>query len=107
MTQARFDGWVSVFDSGTDYEAEMARDRLTDSGIHAVIMAKKDSSFKLTHGALSRIYVLVAPQFEVQANTVLQSDAFTTEELTEIALSTDPEAVEPPPAGANGHGEAG
>jgi len=101
MSDRKFDGWVSVFESGVDYEAEMVKDRLQSSGIEAVIMAKKDRSFQLTHGAMSRIYVLVPPDKQAQASELTQIDPFTAEELTEAALAYDPEHVEGPDGHSN------
>ena len=96
MKQAQFDGWISVFESGVDYEAEMARDRLVDSGLSAVIMTKKDRAFGLMVGALSRIYVLVPPVEEEKARALLQDHLFSAEELTEAALASNPEDAEAP-----------
>ena len=96
MTQAKFDGWVSVFETGTDYEAEMVRDKLLDSGLSAVIMTKKDRAFGLSVGAMSRIYVLVSPAQEANAMEMLKDHAFSASELTEAALAADPEKVDAP-----------
>ncbi|MDA1027595.1 MAG: hypothetical protein O3B41_00870 [Bacteroidetes bacterium] len=96
MKQAQYDGWVSVFASGIDYEADMVKDRLMNSGIHAVVMTKKDRSFSLTHGSLARIYVLVSEADESVAQNLLASEMFTAEELTAAALSSDPEHVPAP-----------
>jgi hypothetical protein len=99
MSAKNFDGWVSVFESGIDYEAEMVRDRLQSSGIEAVIMAKKDRSFQLTVGAMSRIYVLVSPDQVEEAAEMLQENTFSSDELTDAALAFDPERAE----GLDGH----
>lgn len=96
MKQAQYEGWVSVFASGVDYEANMVKDRLMNSGIHAVVMTKKDRSFSLTHGALARIYVLVSGADETAAQLLLGGEMLTTEELTAAALSSDPENVQAP-----------
>ena len=106
MKQAQFDGWLSVFDSGTDYECEMVKNRLLDAGIHAVIMTKKDSAFNLSNGSMSRIYVLVSPEMEGSAQSLLSTDAFSTEELTAAALASNPEQVEAPDREPNGSGSA-
>jgi len=95
MTRNRkeIDGWISIFETGTDYEADLVRDRLDDSEIPAVLMTKKDRSFSLTQGAMSRIYVMIPPEFEERAVALLQSEALTDDELTRMALAADPENV--------------
>jgi putative signal transducing protein len=84
------DGWVSVFQSGTDYESEMVRDRLDDSGLPAVVLTQRDHAFNLTHGELARVHVFV-PEGEVEAaRHILETEPLTDEELAEIALLSDP-----------------
>ena len=99
MKKKVFDGWVSVFETGIDYEAEIVRDRLRENDIDAVIMSKKDHAFQLSVGAISRVYVLVQPDSEFRAINILRQHVPTDQELTELALASDPENVEPP-AGA-------
>ena len=100
MTEVKFDGWISIFESGIDYEAEMVRDRLVDSGISAVLMTKKDRAFGLSVGSMSRIYVLVVPDEEQKARALIQDYSFSAEELTEAALAANPEDVDGPPKGS-------
>ena len=38
MSDRSYEGWVVVFHSGTDYEADIVRDRLDDAGIPAVVL---------------------------------------------------------------------
>ena len=96
MTAKEFDGWITVFQTGTDYEADLVRDRLDDSGIPAVIMRKKDRSFSLTQGSMSAIYVLVPKKSEGAAQSLLSSAQISDADLTEIALAADPEQAAPP-----------
>jgi len=98
MARLEFDGWLEVFQTGIDYEADLVRDRLDDAGLEAVIMRKKDRAFSLTHGSMSRIYVLVPPHHEEQALAILNSESLSDEELTEAALAADPENAPAPPA---------
>ena len=100
MADVKYDGWVSVFESGIDYEAEMTRDRLIDSGITAVILTKKDRAFGLTVGAMSRIYVLVPPDQEQEARALTQDHAFSADELTEAAMAANPDDVDAPKDGS-------
>jgi hypothetical protein len=96
MKRLEMDGWVEVFQTGIDYEAELVRDRLDDSGIEAVIMTKKDRAFSLTHGAMSRIHVMVPVEREEEALGVLHTAPLSDEELTRAALARDPEDVPDP-----------
>ncbi len=105
MKRVEFDGWIGVWRSGLDYEAELVRDRLDDAGLEAVIMSKKDRAFSLTHGALSGIHVLVPADQEAQARAILEGEIPTDEELTAAALAADPETA-PDPDEASQEGEA-
>ena len=97
MTSNRtFEGWISVFSSGTDYEADLVRDRLDDSGINAVVLTQRDHSFNLTFGDLAKVHVMVPGERVEDARALLQSEPLTDEELSEVALSADPNA---PPDG--------
>ncbi|MBO6576552.1 MAG: hypothetical protein JJ896_13065 [Rhodothermales bacterium] len=90
------EGWVSVFNSGTDYEADLVRDRLDDSGIPAVVLTLRDHAFNLTHGSLSRVHVYV-PEDQVDAvRHVMSAEPLTDDELAAVALAADPES---PPKG--------
>jgi len=97
MKRLEFDGWLEVFQTGIDYEADLVRDRLEDAGLEAVIMRKKDQAFSLTHGSMSRIYVLVPPHLEEEALALLSSEIVSDEELTAAALAADPETAPGPP----------
>ncbi len=96
MKAKTFEGWVSVFESGTDYEIDIVRSKLEDAGIPTVIMTKKDSAFKLTVGALSRVYIMVAPESASAAISLLSEAQLSLADLTEAALAADPEHVDPP-----------
>jgi hypothetical protein len=90
-----YEGWTAVFQSGTDYEADIVRDRLDDAGIPAVVLTQRDHAFNLTVGDLSPVNVMVPPTHTEQALALLQSQPFTDAELDEAAMSADPNA---PPA---------
>lgn len=96
MKRKVFDGWVSVFESGSDYEAEIVGDRLKGNGFDVVVLSKRDHSFNLNVGAASGVYVLVQPDFEFKATNILRQHGPTDEELTTLALSSNPESVNPP-----------
>ena len=95
MSTGRYEDWVVVFQSGTDYEADIVRDRLDDSGVDAVILTQRDHAFNLNVGDLSDVNVLVPPDQVDDAMAVLHSKPFSDEELNEAAMSADPMA---PPA---------
>ncbi len=80
----QLEGWVSVFRSSTDYEADMARDRLDSAGIPAAVFTQRDHAFNLTVGALARVYVMVPAESVDQAKKVLQEHV-TDEELEAAA----------------------
>lgn len=95
MNVSKYQDWVVVFQSGTDYEADIVRDRLDDAGMSAVILTKRDHAFNLNVGDLADVNVLVPPDQVNDALAVLQSKPFNDEELNEAAMSADPNA---PPA---------
>ena len=96
MKRVEIDGWVGVWQTGIDYEADLVRDRLDDAGLEAVIMRKKDRSFSLTHGSMSAIHVLVPPGQEAEARATLAAEPPTDDELTAAALAADPESAPGP-----------
>lgn len=83
--------WTTIFTTGYDYEAELVRDRLDDSGIPAVIYNKKDHAFNLTVGDLSRIAVNV-PNEHAEAALALLAEEPTRAELDRAALERPPSA---------------
>jgi hypothetical protein len=90
-----YQDWVVIYQSGTDYEADIVRDRLDDAGIPAVVLTQRDHAFNLTVSDLSDVNVLVPADQVESARTVLESQPFTDAELSDAALSADPNA---PPA---------
>jgi len=91
---SKHEDWVSVFRTGTDYEADLVRDRLDDGGIPAVVLTQRDHAFNLTVGDLASVHVMVPPEQADQAVSLLEEE-LSEEELEEAALGADPEA---PPA---------
>lgn len=92
MSNGTYEEWIVVFQSGTDYEADIVRDRLDDAGISAVVLTQRDHAFNLNVGDLSDVSVLV-PQDQVDdAMALLRSKPFSDEELNEAALKADPRA---------------
>jgi hypothetical protein len=83
--------WVSVFRTGTDYEADLVRDRLDDSGIPAVVLTQRDHAFNLNVGDLASVHVMVPPDRADDAVDLLQQ-TLDDDELEEAALGADPDA---------------
>ena len=92
--QKRLEGWVSVFRSSTDYEADMARDRLDSAGITAAVFTQRDHSFSLTVGALARVYVMVPAESADEATSILQ-EQITDDELESAAAGSERLHVDP------------
>lgn len=91
---SKHEDWVSIFRSSTDYEADLVRDRLDDSGIPAVVLTQRDHAFNLTVGDLASVHVMVPPEQAEDAVSLLE-EQLSDDELEEAALGADPEA---PPA---------
>ena len=91
MTKKSLEGWVTIFSSGTDYEADLVRDRLDDSGVDAVVLTRRDHAFNLNIGELANVAVLVPIEQVEDARRVLASSVSDTE-LERAALDADPDA---------------
>ena len=93
MSDITFEGWISIFRSGTDYEADLVRDRLDDSGVPAVVLTQRDHVFNLTIvDDFATVHVMVPPDQVQAARHVLESEPFSDEELEAAALAADPNA---------------
>ena len=40
-----YENWVAVFNTSTDYEADLVRDRLDAAGVPAVVLTQRDHAF--------------------------------------------------------------
>ncbi|MEM1042307.1 MAG: hypothetical protein AAGI91_06710 [Bacteroidota bacterium] len=87
-----YQDWVSVFNTSTDYEADLVRDRLDAAGLAAVVLTQRDHSFNLNVGDMAAVRVMVRPEDVGAAQEVINAQPFTDAELTEAALSADPDA---------------
>ena len=93
-----YEGWVSVFECSTDFEADLVRDRLDEEDIPAVVLTQRDHSFNLNVGDLAPVHVMVPPGDEADARAVLDRAPLTDEELEAAAMSADlmaPDAHDP------------
>lgn len=93
-----YEGWISVFECSTDFEADLVRDRLDEAGVAAVVLTQRDHSFNLNVGDLAPVHVMVKPVQEEEARAVIADTSFTDEELESAAMSADvmaPDAHDP------------
>ncbi|MEO0560031.1 MAG: DUF2007 domain-containing protein [Bacteroidota bacterium] len=87
-----YEGWSSVFEASTDYEADLVRDRLDESGVAAVVLTQRDHSFNLTVGDLAPVHVMVPPADEARAREILAEEPLSDEELEAAAMAANVEA---------------
>ena len=90
MSKPNYQNWVVVFKSGTDYEADLVRDRLDDAGIPAVVLTQRDHAFNLTVGDLAQVRVLVQPGQAERAEQLLAEQPLSDAELEQAALAAGP-----------------
>lgn len=86
------EGWISIFESGTDYEADLVRDRLDAEGLPAVVFTRRDHVFPVNIGDLARVHVMVPLEHADDARAILATPPVSGKELTEAALNADPNA---------------
>ncbi len=89
-----YQGWVSVFECGTDFEADLVRDRLDEQEISAVVLTQRDHVFNVNVGDLSTVHVMVPPEHEAAARRIVAEAPASDEELEAAAMSADPAAPE-------------
>lgn len=92
MSDQQYQGWVVIQEFGTDYEGDLLRDRLDDAGIPAVVLTQRDHAHSLNVGTISSVKVMVPPEYVEKARELIESEPFTDEELTDAALSADPDS---------------
>ncbi len=90
MSGSTYEGWVVVFVSGTDYEADLVRNRLDDADIPAIVLTQRDHAINLTIGDLAQVRVLVQPEHVEEAARLLSSTPPSDEELERAALAAAP-----------------
>ena len=84
-----FEGWVSVFECSTDFEADLVRDRLDEEGFAAVVFTQRDHSFNLNVGDLAAVHVMVRPEEEAAARAVVMQPPMSDADLDAAAMSAD------------------
>ncbi len=75
MDDRQYEGWIVVFKSGTDYEADLVRDRLDDAGIPAVVLSQRDHAFNVSFGDMAQVRVLTPPEHVEAASQLLPKPA--------------------------------
>ena len=90
----RYQGWVSVFECGTDFEADLVRDRLDEQEVPAVVLTQRDHVFNVNIGDLSTVHVMVPPEHEAAARRIVAESPATDRELEDAAMAADPAAPE-------------
>ncbi len=90
MSDKQVDGWMTIYSTSTDYEAELVKDRLVDAGVDAVILTHRDRAFSLNVGDMSVVRILVPPDQEETARGILDSPPISVTDLTDAALRADP-----------------
>lgn len=89
-TAASTEGWVSVFEAATDYEADLVRDRLGAEGIPAIVHSQRDHAFNLTVTDLARVRVMVPPSHAAEASALVAMPPVSDADLDAQALAADP-----------------
>ena len=84
-----YEGWSSVFEASTDFEADLVRDRLDESGVAAVVLTQRDHAFNLNVGDLAPVHVMVPPADEARAREILAEAPVSDEELEAAAMAAD------------------
>ena len=84
-----FEGWVSVFECSTDFEADLVRDRLDEEGLAAVVFTQRDHSFNLNVGDLAAVHVMCKPEDEAEARAIVSQAPISDQELEDAAMSAD------------------
>jgi hypothetical protein len=67
----RIDNWVCVLERGTEYEVELAKSYLASLKIPSNILSKRDRSYSLNIGEMSKVYLYVPKEFEKKARNAL------------------------------------
>lgn len=84
-----YEGWISVFECSTDFEADLVRDRLDEDGLSAVVLTQRDHAFNLNVGDLAPVHVMVKPGDEARARALLAEAPLSDAELEAAAMAAD------------------
>ncbi len=64
--------WVCVFERGTEYEVESAKNYLANMDIPSNILSKRDSALSLNVGETALVYLYVPREYEEEARKALE-----------------------------------
>lgn len=53
------ENWVCVYETGTQYDAEMVQNYFNDQEIESQILSKRDSAYNLNIGQMAMVYLYV------------------------------------------------
>lgn len=88
-TPTKFENWVCVMERGTEYEIELTKSYLSNLGIPANILSKRDSSYSLNIGEMSMVYLYVPAEFEDEARDAIREFQKNSDEETEENQDSD------------------
>ncbi|MCW9708594.1 hypothetical protein [Fodinibius salsisoli] len=64
--------WICIFERGTEYEVEAAKNYLSNMDIPSQILSKRDSAFSLNIGDTALVYLYVPKEYEQQAREAME-----------------------------------
>ncbi|HUF08835.1 MAG TPA: DUF2007 domain-containing protein [Rhodothermales bacterium] len=88
------EGWVTIFQTSTDYEADMVRDRLDSAGIPAAVFTQRDHALNLNVGKLALVFVMVPEEHRADAEALLAELPLTDAELNSAAEASTEQSGE-------------
>lgn len=63
--------WVCIYETNTEYDANLAKNYLESREIDAYIISKRDSAFSLNVGEMALIYLYVTKDQETEAREAM------------------------------------
>jgi hypothetical protein len=67
----QIENWVCVYETGTQYDAEMVQNYFNDQEIESQILSKRDSAYNLNVGQMAMVYLYVPADQAVKAQKAL------------------------------------
>lgn len=77
------ENWVCIFESGTEYEVDLAKDYLANLNIPSNKLSKRDSAINVNVGDLAHVYLYVPSDFEKKARKAIEEWEADTEDDTD------------------------
>lgn len=66
------EGWVCVYTTNTEYDAQLAKNYLGSREIESRILSKRDSAFDINVGDMALVYVYVPKNFADEAEKAME-----------------------------------